>query len=435
MRGRTGPRRGRRLNPRLPYADHYKCVREEHPTFKSPFSTINAPRCCGKTARRQSGLGDALRLDVNADIVVRVDDLKKHVKLFLLDMSERDARLRAGVLLPPQTGVSFRWVGPSREALVLHGHVSDIRMADKRTAEYAVEFNLPPQTQDQFARELERLQRRKPKPSLSPATFENDETEELPDFESSRDRKAYRAIVQFPVGVKTVRKGKAVTLEAEARDLSLGGMLLLIEEDVDEGTELELSFSLPADGPEIETKEVIEMTPFGERRIKKSAPKRHLDQLFVKARVLKKTGTARNGSPLFGVEFVDVPGFLSDEIARWIHAHQLKQLRKGTTVRRSPVRASVRKVQRDAEVTSKKMVRAMFTPHASERRFTFAAYAKNHEIVRVPQHTATPVVTRGTDVFGLGAVAGDIAEKPAELQRKIEPVDDVFGLGMLQDAS
>ena len=355
-------------------------------------------------------------------------------------MSERDARLRAGVLLPPQTGVSFRWVGPSREALVLHGHVSDIRMADKRTAEYAVEFSLPQQTQDQFARELERLQRRKlPKAAalVAPASFENGEADdELPDFESSRDRKAYRAMVQFPVGVKTVRKGKAVTLEAEARDLSLGGMLLLIEDEVDEGTELELSFTLPADTQAVETKEVIEMTPFGERRVKKSAPKRHLEQLFVKARVLKKTGHARNGSPLFGVEFVEVPGFLTDEIARWIHAHQLKQLRNGSTKRKAPLKASVRKIQSDAEVASKKMVRAMFTPHASERRFTFAAYAKNHEIVRLPQHAAAPVVTRGTDVFGLGAIAPEISEKPAaELQRKIEPVDDVFGLGTLQDAS
>lgn len=364
--------------------------------------------------------------------------MKQHVKLFLLDMSERDARLRAGVLLPPQTGVSFRWVGPSREALVLHGHISDIRMADKRTAEYAVEFSLPPQTQDQFARELERLQRRKlPKPAaLAAPRIEDEESDELPDFESSRDRKAYRAMVQFPVGVKTVRKGKAVTLEAEARDLSLGGMLLLIEDDVEEGTELELSFSLPADAHAVETKEVVEMTPFGERRIKKSAPKRHIEQLFVRARVLKKTGHARNGSPLFGVEFVEVPGFLTDEIARWIHEHQLKQLRKGSATRRTPVRVSARKIQSDAEVTSKKMVRAMFTPHASERRFTFAAYAKNHEIVRLPQHASAPAVTGGTDVFGLGAAESDVSEKPsARIVRKIEPVEDVFGLGILQDAS
>lgn len=398
------------------------------------------PRCCGKSARRQHGLGDALRLDVNADIVVRVDDIKQHVKLFLLDMSERDARMRAGVLLPPQTGVSFRWVGPSREALVLHGHVSDIRMADKRTAEYAVEFNLPPQTQDHLARELQKLQRRKlPKPAAlaAPASLESGEDDELADFEGTRDRKAYRAMVQFPVGVKTVRKGKIVTLEAEARDLSIGGMLLLLPEEIDESTDLELSFALPADAHGLEaTKEVVEMTPFGERRIKKSAPKRRVEQLFVRARVLKKTGNARNGSPLYGVEFVDVPAFLTEEIARWIHAHQIKQLRKGSTAaRKTVVRATARKVQSEPAPTSQKITRAMFTPHASERRFTFAAYAKNHEIVRVPQHAAAPVVTRGTDVFGLGDAERVGDEKTPEIVQKTQPVEDVFGLGMLEDAS
>jgi hypothetical protein len=413
--------------------------REEHPTFRSPFSTINAPRCCGKSARRRNTLDDSLRLDVNADIVVRVDDMKQHVKLFLLDMSERDARLRAGVLLPPQTGVSFRWVGPSREALVLHGHVSDIRMADKRTAEYAVEFSLPQQTQDHLARELQKLQRRKPpKPAVAavPASTENGEDDDLADFESSRDRKAYRAMVQFPVGVKTERKRRVVTLEAEARDLSIGGMLLLLPEELEESTDLELSFTLPVDAHGLEgTKEVVEMTPFGERRIKKSAPKRRTEQLFVKARVLKKTGSARNGSPLFGVEFVDVPGFLTEEIARWIHAHQIKQLRTGPAARKSASAVRVTRKVQSEPTTSQKMTRALFTPHASERRFTFAAYAKNHEIVRLPQHAAKPAVTRGTDIFGLGVAADAQIPKTAEIVHKAEPVDDVFGLGVLQDAS
>ncbi|MGH7659360.1 MAG: PilZ domain-containing protein, partial [Vulcanimicrobiaceae bacterium] len=311
-------------------------------------------------------------------------------------MSEYDARLRAGVMLPPQTGVSFRWVGPSREAIVVHGHVSDIRMADKRTAEYAIEFNMPADTQDHLARELQRLHRRKlPRPvlALAPAAFEDDESDGLADLESSRDRKAYRAMVQFPVGVKTVRKGKIVTLEAEARDLSIGGMMLLLPDELEDGADLELSFALPADAHGTETtKEVVEMTPFGERRVRKSAPKRRIEQLFVKARVLKKTGNARNGSPLYGVEFVEVPAFLTEEVARWIHAHQIKQLRKGSTARKTPLRiASTGNVQRsEPKAPSHKTVRAMFTPHASERRFTFAAYAKNHEIVRLPQHASKP---------------------------------------------
>jgi hypothetical protein len=243
-------------------------------------------------------------------------------------------------------------------------------------------------------------------------------------------------MVQFPVGVKVARKGKMVALEAEARDLSLGGMLLLLEDEVDEGAELELSFSLPADAhPAENVKEVVEMTPFGERRIKKSTPKRRVEQLFVKARVLKKTGNARNGSPLFGVEFVEVPGFLTDEIARWIHAHQLKQLRKGSVAHKTTVRPSAAKPHVKPDVPNAKEMRAMFTPHASERRFTFAAYAKNREIVRLPQHKAEPVVTRGTDVFGLGNVESGSAPARQRAVQETAAIDDIFGLGVLKDAS
>jgi hypothetical protein len=121
---------------------------------------------------------------------------------------------------------------------------------------------------------------------------------------------------------------------------------------------------------------------------------------------------------------------LSEEVARWIHAHQIKQLRKGSSRVAPP-----RRVQREPKApTNQRTVRAMFTPHASERRFTFAAYAKNHEIVRLPQHAAKPAVTRGTDVFGLGAIATENSEKPQQMVRNVEPVEDVFGLGNLKGA-
>jgi c-di-GMP-binding flagellar brake protein YcgR len=55
---------------------------------------------------------------------------------------------------------------------------------------------------------------------------------------------------------------------------------------------------------------------------------RPFDPISCKAKVVKKTGSARNGVPTFGIGFVDLSGFLKEEIARFVHAHQLSQLRK-----------------------------------------------------------------------------------------------------------
>ena len=98
----------------------------------------------------------------------------------------------------------------------------------------------------------------------------------------------------------------------------------------EEDTELVLSFTLPLGEVNRggEEKEVVEHTPFGERRTKKLIPVRPFDPITAKARVVKKAAGARNGMLTFGTRFVGLEPFLKEEIARFVHAHQLARLRK-----------------------------------------------------------------------------------------------------------
>lgn len=253
--------------------------------------------------------------------------MNRDLKLILVDISDSGARVRTTVKLPPHTRVSFNWMGPSREPIPVSGTVVAVRMTGQGTAEYGIQFNMPAGVRDKLASELAEIQRRK---AFKPAEMA---AHVIDDGETGgrAKRQGYRAAVQFPVAVTVTGKdGRQVPVRGESQDLSIGGMLLAFPGDYDEGTDLQLRFTLPLGAVDMggEEKEVTEQTPFGERRVKKLSPVRPFDPIAAKAKLVKKTGSARNGVPTFGIGFVDLSPFLKEEIARFVHAHQLTQLRK-----------------------------------------------------------------------------------------------------------
>jgi c-di-GMP-binding flagellar brake protein YcgR len=273
----------------------------------------------------------AFRLDVNTEVNVRLDDLNRFIKLQMLDISESGARFRAAVKLPPQARVSFNWMGPSRNPIALQGRIVGARMTDKFTAEYGVQFEMPVAARDRLAQELIEVQRRRVfKPADSAAQTIGDG-----DVGGRAKRQGYRAAVQFMVSVRVFMDARWLRVRGEAQDLSTGGLLLAMPGDYEEGTPLSLSFVLPLREVDLggEEKEVVEQTPFGERKKKKLIPVRPFDPIQAKGVVIKKTGIARNGLPTFGVRFVDLPAFQKEEIARFVHAYQLSKLRKAAATR------------------------------------------------------------------------------------------------------
>ena len=183
--------------------------------------------------------------------------------MHLVDLSENRARFRTGVVLPPQAGLTFKWMGPSRDTLVVHGHVAETRMIDKRTAEYDILFTMTDGVRDRLGFELHEVHRRR-RDKVMNATAEM-----MGDFAFERvaDRKAYRTVVQFPVTVQVKKNAQTwIPLRGEARDLSIGGMMLSLPEEFEKGTELELSFYLPFDheAHDAQGKVIVEITPFGD---------------------------------------------------------------------------------------------------------------------------------------------------------------------------
>src|SRR5579872_3529918 len=230
----------------------------------------------------------AFRLDVNAELTVRLADLKRELRLLLVDISESGARFRAGVKLEPQTRVTFNWMGPSRQPIPINGTVVAVRMTDPRTAEYGIQFNMPVADRDRLARELLEVQRRRAyRPAAGDHPAANAAENAESDLGGRAKRQGFRASFQLPVVARVNKEGRWTAARGEAQDISSGGMLLALPGSWEEGTELQLMFTLPVGAVDLggEEKEVLEQTPFGDRRVKKILPVRPFDPIEAKARV------------------------------------------------------------------------------------------------------------------------------------------------------
>lgn len=371
--------------------------------------------------------------------------------MHLIDLSENRARFRTGVVLPPQAGLTFKWMGPSRDTLVVHGHVAETRMIDKRTAEYDIEFTMTDGVRDRLGFELHEVHRRR-RDKLMNATAEM-----MGDFAFERvaDRKAYRTVVQFPVTVQVRKNAQTwIPLRGEARDLSIGGMMLSLPDEFEKGTELELSFILPFDHEtySASNKTIIEVTPFGERRRSTAPQVRPFEQIQTRARIIKVLGNARNGQPLYGVRFIGLSGLLEDEVARWIHSHQLAQLRKSKEPKRPRRNARAATPARQAMLAAQHReytvaARTITLRQAVGEVFAAAALPKveherHRERVQERQSLRLPVqaprlAPESDDIFGFSkpmaaAAAPAQADQPFDLTPATAPVADeldVFGLG------
>jgi hypothetical protein len=258
-------------------------------------------------------------------------------------------------------------------------------------------------------------------------------------FERVADRKAYRTVVQFPVTVQVKKNAQTwIPLRGEARDLSIGGMMLALPEEFEKGTELEVAFHLPFDheAHDANNKVVVEVTPFGERRRNTSTPVRPFEQIQTRARIIKVLGNARNGQPLFGVRFVGLSGLLEDEVARWIHAHQLIQLRKSkepkkhrkvaraaTPARQSTLAAKHREYTVAARtITLRQAVGEVFAAAALPK----VEHERHRERMQEPQRLRLPVqaprlAPASEDIFGFS--------KPMPVTTAVSaPADELFGL-------
>jgi c-di-GMP-binding flagellar brake protein YcgR len=132
-------------------------------------------------------------------------------------------------------------------------------------------------------------------------------------------------LVSFPIRYRAPHK---VTENAEAYDVSTGGLRLLTPEKIELGTPLELRFTLPSNYLYVfpPAEERTEISPFGPRKVRVPDNRRPFDAMSLRGRIVSRFQAVR-GREVYGVQFTDIDGYQREEIARFTHAIQLAKLR------------------------------------------------------------------------------------------------------------
>lgn len=236
---------------------------------------------------------ESFRQAIDEPVELRVAGIDTAIKAQIVDLSIDGCRVRCLVLIDRGRAVTFTWKRSTGVSLELKGSVVSRRSSTAGTGfEYGLRFDTLPEAQrDALARDITELQRR--------SALARSEQKAAPvdaDVQDQR-RGAFRASVTFPVTYR--HESQAVTIAAKATDLSAGGLCLISKEPLAPGQLLELTFRLP----------------FGETN----------GETKLRARVVRRLpGTA--GS--HGIAFLDLDPHTREELARFIHAVQLKRMRR-----------------------------------------------------------------------------------------------------------
>lgn len=161
--------------------------------------------------------------------------------------------------------------------------------------------------------------KRKPKRTVKPRG---------PASASDQKRQAYRASFEFPV-VYAV-EGRDGERGALANDLSIGGLRLVGDEDLPDGGVVEVRFTLPNEliaGVLVE-KEIEQTTPRGKVKKKLMVPPEPFRALTVRGQTTLAFLNVHRRKLMHGVQFVDLDERTAEEIQRFIHVWQIKQLRE-----------------------------------------------------------------------------------------------------------
>jgi hypothetical protein len=150
---------------------------------------------------------------------------------------------------------------------------------------------------------------------------------------SNEQRQAYRAAVEFPVVY--VVDGRAGARTAVATDLSAASLRLIGDEDLIDDTFVDLRFTLPNElvqDVHVE-KEIVETTSRGRRQKKIMVPPEPFTEMTVRAKVVTTFLRLRRRKLAHGLQFVDAAERTTEELQRFIHVWQIKQLRERAALR------------------------------------------------------------------------------------------------------
>ena len=122
---------------------------------------------------------------------------------------------------------------------------------------------------------------------------------------------------------------------ALANDLSAGGLRLIGDEDFPDQTAVELCFTLPNElvkDVHVE-KEIVQTTPRGKTKKKIMVPPEPFHEMTVRGKIVIAFFNRRRRKFAHGVQFVGLDERTQEEIQRFIHVWQIRQLRERAHMR------------------------------------------------------------------------------------------------------
>ena len=277
-----------------------------------------------KGVTREDNERQTYRQSIELPIAIEVAGLPAAVYGTLINLSETGCRLRSLILIDRDRDVTFELKRPNTKALVLKGKIVS-RSAPRKGGgyEYGVAFNNTQAERNELGKEIIEMQRRagakradkKQQAAPKPA----------PASSGKQRRTALRTMVEFPVRYRTGNRG---SVQAEANDISMGGLRLLTKADLPIGTMVEIRFTLPGDFLHVypAAGERTEISPFGPRTVKIPDNRRPFEEMTINGRIVSKF-PPQGGREVFGVQFIDAEGYQREEIARFTHSVQLAKLR------------------------------------------------------------------------------------------------------------
>lgn len=150
---------------------------------------------------------------------------------------------------------------------------------------------------------------------------------------TERQRRTYRASIEFPVWY--VVSGRPGTRAATASDLSAGGLRLIGDEDLIDEATIELRFTLPNDliSSVMLEKDVVTTTPRGRETRKVKVPPDPFAEMELRAKVVAPFWSLHRRKFSHGIRFIAVDDAVQEEIQRFIHVWQIRQLRERAHLR------------------------------------------------------------------------------------------------------
>ena len=145
---------------------------------------------------------------------------------------------------------------------------------------------------------------------------------------ANQKRQSYRATIEFPIVY--IVDGREGTRTASANDLSVGGLRLLGDEDFTKETVIDFRIKLPNDeiSDVLIEKEVVERSAFGDKKKRVKSPPTPFEELDIAGKIVIAFYNLDTKRFAHGVRFLHLAQRTEDEIQRFIHLYQLKQLRE-----------------------------------------------------------------------------------------------------------